>query len=66
MVSAFHSILGVHVSLKNEQTSETVKAWNVQRYQLHPVDRHRDQSVVLEFWNALDKFLAGKNSQLTY
>ena len=60
MADAFHHVLGIHISLKNEQMSETIKNWNVQRFRLHPYERHGDQPIVMEIFAAIDKFISSK------
>ena len=58
MALTFAAVLGLHVSMKNEEQSDSIKSWNVKRFKLHPVDRHGDQSVVTEIYNAIDNFMA--------
>ena len=68
MAATFHDVLGIHVGLKNEPLSDNLKSWNIQRYSLHPNDRHGDQPIVMEIFKALDKFLSERRrySHLTY
>lgn len=58
MADSFHHVLGIHVGMKNERVPDSVKTWNVKRFQLHPHERHGDQSVVLEIFAAIDQFVA--------
>ena len=69
MALTFAAVLGLHVSMKNEEQSDSIKSWNVKRFKLHPVDRHGDQSVVTEIYNAIDSFMANSHkyaSQVAY
>lgn len=68
MAELFHTILGFHISMKNEIISDTLKSWNIKQYKLHPHDRHGDKSIVIDLFNSIDKFLANKNrgKYLTY
>lgn len=71
MAETFHHVLGIHISLKNEQLNDTIKNWNVQRFRLHPHERHGDQPVVMEIYSTIDKFMAkrqksGKSLEISF
>ena len=68
MAGLFHTVLGIHVGMKNEVIGDNLKSWNIKQYKLHPHNRHSDKSVVVDLFNSIDKFLANKNrgTYLTY
>ena len=43
-----------------------VAKWNVKRYTIDRNHRHFDSAVVREIWQALDRFMASKGSNLNY
>ena len=68
MAELFHTVLGIHVGMKNDVIGENLKSWNVKQYKLHPDNRHGDKSIVVDLFSSIDKFLANKNrgKYLTY
>lgn len=59
-VDLFQRTLGIHLQFDDEQTKETIKAWNVHVLTISKTKRHLDQPVMFEFWRLLDDFLANK------
>lgn len=56
-VDTFTHCLGVYLGIKGESMPETIRKWNVKRFELQAKDRHRDRSITQEVWKAVDDFL---------
>ena len=64
-VDTFTHCLGVYLGFRDESMPETVRKWNVKRFELQHNDRHRDLSVVQEIWQAIDLFLGNSTIKKT-
>ena len=67
-VDVFTHCLGVFLVFKDEAMPETIRKWNVKRFELQRNDRHRDRAIVQDVWHAVDAFLGSSvhKSSLTY
>ena len=67
-MDTFTHCLGLYVGFKDEVMPETIRKWNVKRFELQRSDRHRDRAIVQDMFSALDTFMASssKKERLAY
>ncbi|GAA99319.1 uncharacterized protein L969DRAFT_93781 [Mixia osmundae IAM 14324] len=65
----FQNVKGVHFRWANQIDASMhakLKSWNVTEYQLQPNQRHTDKSIIAEFWQSLEQWIAAHKPQLNY
>ncbi|CAI5536256.1 unnamed protein product [Closterium sp. Naga37s-1] len=67
-VDILSKVMGVFVRFEDDsvESAATVKNWNCSILAISKYKRHQDRTAALTFWDRLDKFLAARNSVLTY
>ena len=48
---------GFYIYYEDQKIPEAIKKWNVTVLPLSPKWRHKDQSILMKLWEALDKFV---------
>lgn len=66
MVDTFGRVLGAYLHYSDEPPPETVQKWNVVTVPIKREARHLDKTAQLDFFKALDAFLAARRSELEY
>ena len=64
LVDTLNAVRGFFVRYDTDDVPETVRKWNVHVLTLQKNARHNDPARAMEFWKALDAFLALKKSPL--
>ena len=67
-VDVFTHCLGVYLGFKDEVMPDTIRRWNVKRFELQRNDRHRDRAIVQAIYQAIDAFMSSstEKSKMTY
>ena len=67
-MDVFTHCLGIYLGFNDEVMPDTIRRWNVKRFELQRNDRHRDRSIVQDIYQAIDTFLSNsqKKSDLKY
>ncbi|GAA5841040.1 hypothetical protein JCM3766R1_006645 [Sporobolomyces carnicolor] len=62
----FHNVKGVYPQWSSDPSNAKVKSWNVAELRIEPLKRHRDKSVVADFWKNLEDWIARNKPWLSY
>ena len=66
-VDVFQHVRGFHLRFEEEpKVPESVRGWDVKVLWISRNNRHKDRTAAMQFWEALDQFLASNRSTLAY
>eukprot|EP00798_Chlamydomonas_sp_ICE-L_P005013 gene5013-34798_t len=66
LVELFSQLCGFFMHWSDEKPSDMVSTWNVKRLGIHRINRHLDNSLMIDFFRQIDSFLQHKKSDLAY